>query len=88
MNIDELLGCVPSLPPVLLITSNGDVVARSQTVRLHGHLLQKGVRSTLLNFGSPDGKMLPHVFAVLDPESKEGRICLDKTCAFFRDVTG
>ncbi len=88
MNFDELLGCVDSLPPTLLITSDGDVVARWQTIKLHGHLLQKGVRSTLLNFGSPEGKILGHVFAVLAPESKEGRICLDKTCAFFREVAG
>lgn len=88
MNIDELLDCVDTLPPMLLITSGGDVLALKQTVKLHGQLMKKGVSSTLLNFGSPNGKMLPHVFAVLQPESKEGRQCLDKTCAFFRAVTG
>lgn len=87
MNMDELLGTVEKLPPVLLITSNGDVVARKQTVRLYEQLLRKGVPATLLNFGSPDGKLLPHVFAVLEPESREGRACLDKTCEFFRSVT-
>ena len=88
MNIDELLGCADALPPMLLITSDGDIVARRQTLKLHGQLMKKGVPSTLLNFGSPNGKLLPHVFAVLEPESEAGRLCLDKTCAFFRAVTG
>ena len=84
MNIDEALEQVDTLPPVLLITSTGDVLAQKQTRRLHLDLLKKGVSSTLLDFGSPGGKNLPHVFAVLEPESPEGRSCLDKTCAFFR----
>lgn len=87
MNIDELLDCVDTLPPVLLITSDGDVVAKRQTLKLQDRLMRKGVPSRLLNFGSPGGRMLPHVFAVLEPESGDGRRCLDETCAFFRSVT-
>lgn len=85
LNYDELLRAVDALPPVLLITSAGDILALKQTRRLHLDLLKKGVDATLLDFGSPGGRMLPHVFAVLEPESRDGRICLDKTCAFFRE---
>ncbi len=88
MDFDELLGAVPSLPPMLLITSDGDVLARGQTLRLHADLMKKGVPSRLLNFGSPGGKLLPHVFAVLEPESPMGRKALDETAAFFRGIAG
>ena len=88
MDFDELLGAVDSLPPVLIITSDGDILACRQSSRLHGDLMKKGVPSRLLNFGSPGGKSLPHVFAVLEPESEEGRRALDETAAFFRSVVG
>lgn len=88
LNFSELLREVDGLPPMLLITSDGDILAHGQTRRLYRELLEKGVDAALLDFGSPDGRMLPHVFAVLEPESPDGRACLDKTCAFFRAKAG
>ena len=84
MNFSELLEKTDGLPPMLLITSAGDILALKQTRRMYRDLLQRGVHATLLDFGSPEGRMLPHVFAVLEPESVDGKACLDKTCAFFR----
>ncbi len=84
MNFNELLSETDGLPPMLLITSAGDILALRQTRRMYRELLQKGVDAQLLDFGSPGGRMLPHVFAVLEPESEDGRACLDRTCAFFR----
>ena len=84
MNVSELLPETDGLPPMLLITSAGDLLGLKQTRRLHRDLLETGADSTLLDFGSPAGRTLPHVFAVLEPESEDGRVCLDKTCAFFR----
>ena len=84
LNYNELLDEVEGLPPMLLITSAGDILALKQTRRMFRELLEKGVDARLLDFGSPDGEMLPHVFAVLEPESVQGRRCLDETCAFFR----
>ena len=84
LNFNELLDEIESLPPMLLITSAGDILALKQTRRMFRELLEKGVDARLLDFGSPGGEMLPHVFAVLEPESVQGRRCLDETCAFFR----
>ncbi|MBR5427580.1 MAG: alpha/beta hydrolase [Clostridia bacterium] len=84
MNANELLPHAGELPPMLLITSAGDVVARTQTMKLYRDLRGNGRNAELLYYGKPEGARLPHVFAVQKPDSPMGRDCLDRICAFFR----
>lgn len=82
MNIDELLREVPSFPPTILTTSSGDSLALKQTRRLYRTLLESSVEAQLLDFPKFEGNHLPHVFAVLEPYSKAGALCIDKVCEF------
>ncbi len=84
MNIDELLREAPSFPPSLLITSSGDTLANVQTRRLFKDMLSHSIDARLLDFPKFDGRHLPHVFACLEPYSKEGSLCIDKICEFTR----
>lgn len=85
LGIDELLDEVTDYPKTLLITSSGDFVARSQTHRLHGLFLQKGIESRLLDYPKYEGKTLLHVFGITEPYSPAGRDCLDRTARFILD---
>lgn len=85
LNLDEIINFA-ELPPTLLVTSSGDTLALSQTKKAYELLLSKGQTATLLNFPKFEGKNLPHVFGVLEPESKAGKIYIDKMCEFFRNT--
>ncbi len=83
LNLDEIID-LAKLPPTLLVTSSGDFLALKQTKKAYELFLSKGIDATLLNFPKFEGKHLPHVFGVLEPESKAGKIYIDKMCEFFR----
>ena len=83
LNLDEIIDFA-KLPPTLFVTSSGDFLALKQTKKAYELFLSKGIDATLLNFPKFEGKNLPHVFGVLEPESKAGKIYIDKMCEFFR----
>ena len=87
LNANEALDCAETLPPTLLITSLGDAVARRQTLKLYEYMQNRGFDARLLDFDGPEGKKLPHVFAVQKPDSGPGRRCLDGICGFLRQET-
>ncbi|MCQ2463130.1 MAG: alpha/beta hydrolase [Clostridia bacterium] len=85
MNIDELLEYTDKLPPMLLVTSSGDILALKQTRRLYRELYLKGVKTEILDMPKFEGKNLPHVFGVLEPYSNAGIIYIDRMERFFRE---
>ena len=84
LNLNEVIECVDKFPPVLCVTSSGDL-ARGQTIQAHELFLRRGIEARLLDFPKFEGKNLLHVFGVLEPDSPAGRIYLDRMCAFFRE---
>lgn len=83
LNLDEIID-LATLPPTLFVTSSGDFLALKQTKKAYELFLSKGIDASLLNFPKFEGKHLPHVFGVLEPESKAGKIYIDRMCEFFR----
>ena len=83
LNANEALDLAKTLPPVMLITSEGDVVARKQTLQLYGYLRRRDMDARLLYITGKEGKKLPHVFAVQKPNGEYGKRCLDGICEFF-----
>lgn len=85
MNLDEIIDYA-QLPPTYLITSSGDSLAHSQTLKA-GELLQsKGVDATVRDYDKFNGKSLPHVFSVLEPFDEIGTSTIDDAAEFFRNV--
>lgn len=83
MNFDSLLPFA-KLPPVLLITSTGDFLAENQTHRAFEDLRKAHVPCKIADYPKFNGKSLPHVFAVLQPASPEGRNCIDLMLGYFK----
>ncbi|MBR2876376.1 MAG: alpha/beta hydrolase [Clostridia bacterium] len=75
-----------NLPPTVLITSSGDVIAQRQTISTYNKIKELGVRTELYNYGKADGKHLPHVFSVLYPYSEYGNDAIDNMLNFYRDT--
>ncbi|MGN0463158.1 MAG: hypothetical protein ACI4GA_00455, partial [Acutalibacteraceae bacterium] len=73
------------LPPTCLVTSSGDFLALKQTRKTASLLKSKNIPVKLIDFDKFDGKDLPHVFSVLEPESKAGKLAIDTVIRFFRD---
>ncbi len=84
MNLDEIAK-ETDFPPTCLITSSGDVLALAQTRKAETLLKSKGTKTLLLDYPKYDGKDLPHVFSVLEPESKAGNEAIDKALNFFTE---
>ena len=84
MDLSEIIDKA-ELPPVYLITSEGDSLAREQTHRAYDLLKEKGVESEMKDFGNDEnGNALPHVFSVLDPFSKSGQEAIDGALDFYQ----
>ena len=83
LTIEELIPFAKDYPRTLLVTSSGDFLAKNQTIRLYNALRANGTNAVLRYFPKFDGVSLPHVFAVLEPYSAAGKICLDETLEFF-----
>ena len=70
-----------SIPPILLITSLGDVVCSYQTFKLHDYLVEIGKDCELYVEKSPQAK---HVFNIAAPDNPEGKKCNDFILNFCR----
>lgn len=84
MNFDSLLPYA-KLPPVFLITSSGDVLALKQTRKANDDLQRFGFTAKLVDVPKFEGVNLPHVFSVLEPESKAGNWIIDKAITYYRN---
>ena len=83
VNLDQLLK-KGKMPPTILITSSGDFLARKHTIMGAEELKRNGVETKLLDFGkNPEGKELPHVFAVLYPEKAPSVEAIESMLEFF-----
>ena len=83
VNLDQLLS-VGEMPPTILVTSTGDILARKDTIAGAEELIRHGVETKLLDFGKgPDGKALPHVFAILYPENAPSVEAIEEMLGFF-----
>ena len=71
-------------PPTYLVTSSGDMLGRASTLKTAAKLREIGVEVMLDDYGKFDGRDLPHVFAVLRPESKEGAQQIGRMTEFFK----
>ncbi len=85
MNLDSVLP-MGNLPPTMLITSSGDFLAHSQTLRAAEDLRKNGFVAKLHDYTEYDGKKLDHVFSVIYPESGAGTDAIDKFCNFFKKL--
>lgn len=84
MNLDSILS-EGKLPPTFLVTSSGDSLALKQTRKAAEDIKKYISDVRLLDFDKFEGQDLPHVFSVIEPESKAGNIAIDKYTSFFRD---
>ena len=74
------------LPPTVLFTSSGDILAEKQTISIYNRIKQLGVKTELYNYGKVDGKHLPHVFSFLYPYSESVNVAIDKMLDFYRET--
>lgn len=84
MNFSDIMD-MGTLPPTCLITSSGDFMALKQTRHFAKLLQEKGIRTKLLDFEKFEGENLPHVFSVILPESKAGKIAIDTVIRFYNE---
>ncbi len=83
MNLNDLLPHT-KFPPTCLITSSGDYLARKQTLQAEKDLSKAGVETLLIDVPKYEGKHLPHVFCVMQPEEKASVEVIDKSLEFCR----
>ena len=75
------------MPPTYLITSSGDTLAHSQTLRAFELLQSKGVRCELADYDKQAfGKSLPHVFSVLYPYDEAGTTATESALDFYQQI--
>lgn len=85
MNLDQIVDFA-ELPPTYLITSSGDSLAHSQTLKTAELLKKKNVPCQLADYGKIDGKKLAHVFSVLEPFDKAGKTAIDEALKFYQNA--
>ncbi|MBR5496394.1 MAG: alpha/beta hydrolase [Clostridia bacterium] len=86
MNLDVML-VKGKLPPVYLVTSSGDFLALKQTRKAAEDMSRYVSDVKLTDFEKFEGEDLPHVFCVLEPESKAGSMVIDEYISFFMKHT-
>ena len=84
MNLDSLFEKA-SFPPTAFVTSSGDAIALEQTRRAAEDFRKHGIETKFIEFDTFEGKDLEHVFAVLLPDSKAGKVCIDSYINFYRN---
>lgn len=84
MNFSDIMD-MGQLPPTCLITSSGDFIAIKQTRHFANLMKEKNIPSKLMDFDKFEGENLPHVFSVILPESKAGKIAIDTVIRFYND---
>ena len=80
--IEDLLK-VSSLPPTFLISSSGDYIAKRQTKRAALVIKESGTPYKFMYWKRSGGKLLKHVFAVVEPEWAESAKTIDSMLQFF-----
>ena len=83
MNLDEMIENA-QIPPTFMVTSSGDTLGLKQTRRAAADFRAKGIEVELMDWPKYEGKDLPHVFSVLEPNLKPGIQTIDAMCAFYR----
>lgn len=87
MDLDEIIDYAENMPPTYLITSSGDTLAHSQTLRAFELLQSKGVRCELADYDKQAfGKSLPHVFSVLYPYDEAGTTATESALDFYQQI--
>ncbi len=87
MDLDEIIDYAENMPPTYLITSSGDTLAHSQTLRAYELLQSKGVRCELADYDKEAfGKSLPHVFSVLYPYDEAGTTATESALDFYQQI--
>ena len=86
MNVSAMLRA-GKMPPTFLVTSSGDFMALKQTRRLAHELEGKGVDVDFMEFPTFEGEDLPHVFSVIYPDNKPGRLTIDRMLNMFTRVS-
>lgn len=86
VNMDKLLP-LGKVPPLFLLTSSGDTLARAQTRRAAEILKEKGLPHRLMDFEKYEGTNLPHVFPVLHPESEPSDRAIEAMLDFFKEYS-
>lgn len=86
MNLDEIIDYAPNFPPTYLITSSGDSLAHSQTLKTAELLKSKGIKTELKDYEKHNGKSLQHVYSVLFPFDEPGSEMIDGAIDFYRQI--
>lgn len=86
MNLDEIIDYAPDFPPTYLITSSGDSLARSQTLKTAELLKSKGIKAELKDYEKYNGKSLQHVYSVLFPFDEPGSEMIDGAVEFYKEI--
>ena len=82
IDADKLLE-IAKLPPTFLVTSSGDFIARSLTVRLYRDIEAHSGTAYIMDWRKSRGKNLPHVFSVTQPDEPESIKTTDEMLAYF-----
>lgn len=86
MNFDQIIDYA-QLPPTYLITSSGDDLAHSQTIKTYELLKSKGVLTELADYNDlRNNEKLPHVFSVLEPFDEFGSKAIDEAIEFYKNT--
>lgn len=85
MNLDTLLEKA-TFPPTFFVTSSGDSMALEQTRRAYADFKKNNITAKLIEFDTFEGTDLEHVFAVLLPDSKAGKVCIDNYINGYRAI--
>ena len=83
VNADQILA-LGKMPPTFMVTSSGDFLALSQTLKAAKVFKEKGVETELVNYDKYEGKDLPHVFSIIYPDREPGNGNIDEMLSFFR----
>lgn len=86
MNLDEIIDYAPDFPPTYLITSSGDSLARSQTLKTAELLKSKSIKAELKDYEKYNGKSLQHVYSVLFPFDEPGSEMIDGAVEFYKEI--
>lgn len=85
MNLDAILD-KGTLPPTAMVTSSGDTMALKQTRRAAEDFKKRNIPVKLIEFQKFDGIDLEHVFAVLLPDSRAGKLCIDNYINYYKEI--
>jgi acetyl esterase/lipase len=87
MDLDKIIDYVDTMPPVYLITSSGDFLAHTQTVKAYELLKSKGFTAELADYDKKEfNQSLQHVFSVLDPFDEAGKTAIDNALEYLNNA--